>query len=132
MRPAMTTVTVSNDTTDQDSPTQGVSVKLAKGVRNRTLDGLADGALMASFGRIANVSLTAQQRGAVLALTADQWRTVVDEAVRVLGSVLEEPFAAADLENRQYGDRALILDRVVGIEQQLGIHDLTAFTPQEV
>lgn len=36
-----------------------------------------------------------------------------------------------DLENAQYGDQALatILDRVAGIEQQLGVADLNAFTP---
>jgi hypothetical protein len=37
----------------------------------------------------------------------------------------------ADLENRQYGDDALgrMLQRVSGIEEELGIHDLAAFTP---
>lgn len=37
----------------------------------------------------------------------------------------------AELENRQFGDAALtqILGRVAGVEQQLGIADLTAFTP---
>jgi hemerythrin-like domain-containing protein len=36
-----------------------------------------------------------------------------------------------DLENQQFGDAALqqILDRVGGVEQQLGIGDLGAFTP---
>lgn len=43
--------------------------------------------------------------------------------------LLAERFA--DLENRQYGDAALkqFLDRVTGIEQQLGIADLAAVTP---
>lgn len=38
----------------------------------------------------------------------------------------------ADLENRQFGAAALqqILDRVGGVEQQLGIGDLAAFTPE--
>lgn len=37
----------------------------------------------------------------------------------------------ADLQNQEYGDAALatILDRVAGIEEQLGIGDLAAFTP---
>jgi hemerythrin-like domain-containing protein len=37
----------------------------------------------------------------------------------------------ADLQNKQFSDQALrqILDRVGGVEQQLGIHDLAAFTP---
>lgn len=37
----------------------------------------------------------------------------------------------AELENKQFGDHALrqILDRVGGVEQQLGIGDLAAFTP---
>jgi len=37
----------------------------------------------------------------------------------------------ANLENKQFGDQALqqILDRVGGVEQQLGIHDLATFTP---
>ena len=46
--------------------------------------------------------------------------------------LLAERFA--DLENQQYGDEALqrFLDRVNGIEQQLGIGDLAAFTPPPV
>lgn len=37
----------------------------------------------------------------------------------------------ADLENRQFGDHALrqVLDRIGGVEQQLGIGDLASFTP---
>lgn len=37
----------------------------------------------------------------------------------------------ADLENQQYGDHALaqMIDRVSGIEEQLGIADLSSFTP---
>ncbi|KPI38474.1 uncharacterized protein AB675_4315 [Cyphellophora attinorum] len=50
------TVTVSNDTLTQDSPTQGVSLELAGEARNRTLEDLSDGALMSAFGGIANVS----------------------------------------------------------------------------
>jgi hypothetical protein len=43
--------------------------------------------------------------------------------------LLAERFA--DLETKQYGDAALrqMLDRVAGVEQQLGIADLGAFTP---
>lgn len=39
----------------------------------------------------------------------------------------------AELENTQFGDAALaqILDRVTGVEQQLGIADLAAFTPPD-
>jgi hemerythrin-like domain-containing protein len=38
----------------------------------------------------------------------------------------------AQLENTQYGDNALsqMLQRITGVEQQLGIADLAAFTPQ--
>lgn len=60
--------------------------------------------------------------------------TVVYPALRAALSqpqldLLAERFA--DLENRQYGDAALrqFLDRVAGVEQQLGIGDLTVFTP---
>jgi hemerythrin-like domain-containing protein len=47
---------------------------------------------------------------------------------RVLDQLAER---FADLENAQYGDSALttMLGRVEGIEQQLGIGDLTSFTP---
>ncbi|CCG01657.1 hemerythrin domain-containing protein [Blastococcus saxobsidens] len=43
--------------------------------------------------------------------------------------LLAERFA--DLENTHYGDAALqqVLDRVAGIEEQLGVADLAAFTP---
>ena len=43
--------------------------------------------------------------------------------------LLAERFA--ELENRQFGDAALttVLDRVTGVEQQLGIADLSHFTP---
>lgn len=60
--------------------------------------------------------------------------TVVYPALRAALSqpqldLLAERFA--DLENRQYGDAALrqFLDRVAGVEQQLGIGDLAVFTP---
>lgn len=45
--------------------------------------------------------------------------------------LLAERFA--DLENREFGDAALqqVLDRVAGIEEQLGVADLAAFTPAE-
>jgi hemerythrin-like domain-containing protein len=45
--------------------------------------------------------------------------------------LLAERFA--DLENSHYGDAALqqVLDRVTGIEEQLGVADLAAFTPGE-
>ncbi len=38
-----------------------------------------------------------------------------------------------DLENARYGEHALrqVVDRVSGVEQQLGIGDLSAFTPRE-
>jgi hemerythrin-like domain-containing protein len=55
------------------------------------------------------------------ALRAETSQRVLDE--------LAERFA--DLENQQFGDAALrqILDRVSGVEQQLGIGDLASFTP---
>ena len=60
--------------------------------------------------------------------------TVIYPALRTATSQrtldeLAERFA--QLENQQFGDAALqqILDRVGGIEQQLGIHDLASFTP---
>ncbi|MDK3256335.1 hemerythrin domain-containing protein [Blastococcus capsensis] len=45
--------------------------------------------------------------------------------------LLAERFA--DLENSHYGDAALqqMLDRVAGIEEQLGVADLAAFTPDD-
>jgi hemerythrin-like domain-containing protein len=45
---------------------------------------------------------------------------------------LAEQFA--DEENRQYGAQALVqvLDRVTGVEEQLGIGDLNSFTPPAV
>lgn len=44
--------------------------------------------------------------------------------------LLAERFA--DMENEQFGDNALaqMLDRLRGVEQQLGIHDLATFTPE--
>ncbi len=60
--------------------------------------------------------------------------TVIYPALRTLTTQrtldqLAERFA--DLENKQYGDHALaqMIDRVSGIEEQLGIADLAAFTP---
>jgi len=39
----------------------------------------------------------------------------------------------ADLQAKQYGDHALatMLDRLAGIEEQFGIHDLASFTPTD-
>jgi putative nucleotidyltransferase with HDIG domain len=51
--------------------------------------------------RVPGVSLTAAQRAAILDFTPEQWRGVVDESVRVLGAMLEEPFAAGEVEGRQ-------------------------------
>ncbi|MGH2584093.1 MAG: HD family phosphohydrolase [Dehalococcoidia bacterium] len=51
--------------------------------------------------RIPGLSLTATQRAAVLDLTSEGWRQVLDESVRVLGSILEEPFSGAELEDRR-------------------------------
>ncbi|PRZ44070.1 hemerythrin-like domain-containing protein [Antricoccus suffuscus] len=60
--------------------------------------------------------------------------TVIYPALRTLTTQrtldqLAERFA--ELENKQYGDHALaqMIDRVSGIEEQLGIADLSAFTP---
>ena len=51
--------------------------------------------------RVPGLNLTATQRAALLDLSPIAWRQVVDEAVRVLGTILEEPFSAAELEDRQ-------------------------------
>jgi hemerythrin-like domain-containing protein len=60
--------------------------------------------------------------------------TVIYPALRARTSqrVLDELAERfADLENQQFGDAALqqVLDRVSGVEQQLGIGDLASFTP---
>jgi len=46
------------------------------------------------------VPLTLDQRSAIAAFSADEWRQVTDEAARLLGSVLEEPFATNELPGR--------------------------------
>jgi putative nucleotidyltransferase with HDIG domain len=51
--------------------------------------------------RIPGLNLTASQRSTVLDLSPDGWRQVIDESVRVLGGILEEPFSAAELEDRR-------------------------------
>lgn len=51
--------------------------------------------------RVPGLNLTAAQRGAILDYTPDQWRSVVDESVKMLGTILEEPFSAADVEDRR-------------------------------
>ncbi len=63
--------------------------------------------------------------------------TVVYPALRAVTAQrtldeLAERFA--ELENRQYGDSALtaILQRVAGVEDELGIGDIAAFTPSGV
>lgn len=61
-------------------------------VRSAREDGLS---------RIPGLTLTSSQRAAILDFTPEQWRAVVDESVRVLGALLEEPFAASDVEDRQ-------------------------------
>jgi cyclic-di-AMP phosphodiesterase PgpH len=67
----------------------------------RDAPGLVPSAREDGIGRVPGIVFTAAQRGQVLELTPEQWRAVVDDAVRVLGSMLEEPFAAADVEDRQ-------------------------------
>jgi cyclic-di-AMP phosphodiesterase PgpH len=53
------------------------------------------------LGRVPGLSLTAAQRAAVLDLSPEGWRQVVDESVRVLGNILEEPFSATELDDRR-------------------------------
>lgn len=53
-----------------------------------------------ALSRVPGLALTSVQRAELLDLTADNWRVTIDEATRVLGAILEEPFAAAQLEDR--------------------------------
>jgi putative nucleotidyltransferase with HDIG domain len=53
------------------------------------------------LGRVPGLSLTMTQRATVLDLSPEGWRQVVDESVRVLGTILEEPFSNAEMEDRR-------------------------------
>lgn len=70
-----------------------VSVRDAPGqTRSAKEDGLS---------RIPGLNLTASQRAALLDLSPEGWRQVLDESIRVLGSILEEPFSTSELEDRR-------------------------------
>lgn len=53
-----------------------------------------------ALGRAPGLALTASQRATLLELAPESWRLLVEEATRVLGAILEEPFGAAQLEDR--------------------------------
>jgi membrane-associated HD superfamily phosphohydrolase len=67
----------------------------------RDAPGMIRAAKEDSLSRVPGLSLTQAQRATILDLSPEGWRQVVDESVRVLGSVLEEPFSAQELEDRR-------------------------------
>ncbi len=51
--------------------------------------------------RIQGITLSPAQRSVVLDFTPEQWAATVEEAFRLLGAVLEEPFSATEMEDRK-------------------------------
>jgi putative nucleotidyltransferase with HDIG domain len=66
--------------------------------------------------RIQGVNLSAAQRATILDFTPEQWARTVDEAFRVLRAVLEEPFSAAELEDRKAAARNRVRDGFPALE----------------
>ena len=72
-----------------------------------------------SIARIQGVNLTAAQRAAILDFTPEQWARTADEAFRVLGSVLEQPFSAAEVEDRKAAVPNLVRDGTPAVQGEV-------------
>lgn len=67
----------------------------------RGLSGLTRAEQEAQLARRSDLKLSPAGDAAVLGLSADEWKVTADEARRVLGEVLQEPFSSADLAAKQ-------------------------------
>ncbi|MFN8558967.1 MAG: HDIG domain-containing protein [Dehalococcoidia bacterium] len=88
----------------------------------RDTPGLTRPARDEGIARIQGVKLSAAQRAALLDLTPDQWARTIDEADRVLGVVLEEPFFSdSDTESRRAAVRNRVHDGIPVVQGDLAV-----------
>jgi putative nucleotidyltransferase with HDIG domain len=92
---------VSYDVNVKSQQLSKLSDVVARIQSQRDTPGLSRAARDEGIARIQGISLSNTQRAAILDLTPEQWAQTADEAFRVLGEVLQEPFAATDVEDRK-------------------------------
>jgi putative nucleotidyltransferase with HDIG domain len=71
--------------------------------------------------RIQGVTLTQEQRGYILDFTPEQWNKTVDEAIRLLSQVLEEPFSATELDSRRASVRNRVREGLLSIQGDVAV-----------
>ena len=101
---------VSYDVNVQNQQLAHLSEIVARIQVQRDTPGFTRPARDEGIARIQGVSLSAAQRNVVLDLTPEQWARTVDEAYRVLRTVLEEPFSATEVEDRRAAVRNRVMD----------------------
>jgi putative nucleotidyltransferase with HDIG domain len=102
------------DVRDQQRARLGDILDRITSIRNTA--GLPRASRDETIARIQGVSLSVAQRGTVLDFTPEQWSQTAEEARRVLGAVLEEPFPATEAEARKAAVRNKVQDGLTAIQ----------------